>query len=68
MFQLNLIMFNNYPGGTGEAWHCERPGKAIGKSAASVTVDGHAKNLRLVIMKGTYEELLVKHSRSGRLH
>jgi hypothetical protein len=23
-----------------EAWHCERPGKTTGKSAASVAVDG----------------------------
>jgi hypothetical protein len=44
-------MCKSYPGGTGfegmkgshratEAWHCERPWKAIGKGASSVAIDG----------------------------
>ena len=51
MLQLDLIMCKNCPGGTGfegmkeshraaEAWHCERPWKAIGEDTASVAVDG----------------------------
>jgi hypothetical protein len=50
MLQLNLVIYTNHPGGAGfegvegswreaEAWHSERPGKAIGESAASVAVD-----------------------------
>ena len=48
---LYLVMCKNHLGGTGfegmegswrasEAWHCERPWKAIDESAASVAVDG----------------------------
>ena len=48
---LDLIMCKSYPGGTGfegikgsrraaEAWHCERPWKAIGEGAASVAIAG----------------------------
>jgi hypothetical protein len=44
-------MYKSHQGGTGfkemktlwrtaEAWHCERPGKAIGEDAASVAADG----------------------------
>ena len=51
MLWMNLIMCKSYPGGTGfegmkgscraaEAWHCERPWKAIGEGAASVAIDG----------------------------
>jgi hypothetical protein len=51
MLQLDLIMCKNHSGGTGfegikgsrraaEAWHYERPWKAIGESAASTAVDG----------------------------
>ena len=51
MLQLNLAMCKSHPDGTGlegiggswrtaEAWHCERPGKAICEGVASVVVDG----------------------------
>ena len=51
MLWLDLVMCKSYPGGTGfegmkgshraaEAWHCERPWKAIGEGAASVASDG----------------------------
>jgi hypothetical protein len=47
---LDLVMFKSHPGGIGfegmkgscrtaEAWHCERPWKAIGEGAASVAID-----------------------------
>jgi hypothetical protein len=50
-------MCKSHPGGTGfegmkgscraaEAWHCDRPWKATGESAASVAVDGP-------VLKGT---------------
>ena len=50
MLQLYLLICKNNPGSTAfedmreswraaEAWHCERPGKAIGESEASVAVD-----------------------------
>jgi hypothetical protein len=50
MLQLDLIICKNFPDGIGfegmegswrtaEAWHCERPEKAIGEVAASVAVD-----------------------------
>ena len=50
MLWLDLIMCKSHPGGTGfegmkeshraaEAWHCERPWKAFGESAASVAID-----------------------------
>ena len=49
--QLDLVMCKGNPDGTGfegmkcswraaEAWHCERPWKAIGEGAASVAIDG----------------------------
>ena len=68
-------MFKSHPGGTGfegmkaswraaEARHCERPWKAIGKSAQLQLIAqdwrGHAKELRLGTMKRAYERLLVK--------
>jgi hypothetical protein len=48
---MDLILCKSHPGGTGfegmkgspraaEAWHCERPWKAIGEGAASVAIDG----------------------------
>ena len=48
---LDLVMCKSHPGGTGfegmkelsraaEAWHCERPWKALGEGSASVAVDG----------------------------
>ena len=51
MLQLYLVMCKNHPSGTGfegirgfwreaEVWHCERPWKAIGEGATSVTIDG----------------------------
>jgi len=51
MLQLDLVMCKSHPGGSGfegmkaswraaEAGHCERPWKATGEGAASVTVDG----------------------------
>lgn len=51
MLQLHLVTCKNHLGDIGfedmkgslradEAWHCDRPGKAIGKGAASVVVDG----------------------------
>jgi hypothetical protein len=51
MLQLHLVMCKSRTGGTGfevrkgsweaaEVCHCERPGKAIGEGAASVTIDG----------------------------
>ena len=50
MLQLNLVMCENHLDSTGfegmkeswraaEAWHCERPEKAIGESAATVAID-----------------------------
>jgi hypothetical protein len=55
---------------TAEAWHCERPGKAIVEGAAS-TVDGEGlngscKELEAGTKKEDYEKLLVKSSCSGR--
>ena len=51
LLQQDLVMCKSHPGGTGfegmkelsraaEAWHCERPWKAIGESPASVAIDG----------------------------
>ena len=51
LLQRDLVICKGHPGGTGfegmkelsraaEAWHCERPWKAIGESAASVAIDG----------------------------
>jgi hypothetical protein len=51
MLQLDLIMYKSHLGGTGfggmrgswkaaEAWHCERPRKAVGEGTASIAVDG----------------------------
>ena len=51
LLQRDLVMCKGHPGGTGfegmkelsraaEAWHCERPWKAIGESPASVAIDG----------------------------
>ena len=51
MLQLYLVMCKSHAGVAGfedmkgscrtaEAWHCERPWKAIGEGAASVVVDG----------------------------
>jgi hypothetical protein len=48
---LDLVICKSYPGGTGfegkkgsqradDARHCERPWKAIGEDATSVTIDG----------------------------
>ena len=75
-------MCKSHPGSTGfegmkesrredKAWHFKKPGKAIGEDAASVAVDspglkGHAKKLKLGIMKGAYETLLVKPTCSRR--
>jgi hypothetical protein len=67
-------MCKNHPGGTGfegmkgscreaEAWHCERPGKAIGEGAASVAVEGpglKALCKEVETMKTIYDRLLVK--------
>ena len=55
----------NHPGGTGfegmddswrtaEAWHCERPGKAIVGSVASVAVDSP-------VLKGSRKEVEIWH-------
>ena len=76
-----MLICKNHPGGTGfegmkeswrtaEAWHCERPGKAIVEGAAS-TVDGEGlngscKELEAGTKKEDYEKLLVKSSCSGR--
>jgi hypothetical protein len=51
VLQLDLVMCKSHPGSTGfegmkgswraaEAWHWERPWKAIGEDAASVAADG----------------------------
>ena len=51
LLQQDLVMCKSHPGGTGfegmkelsraaEAWHCERPWKAIGEGAASVAIEG----------------------------
>jgi hypothetical protein len=80
MLQLDLLMCKCHPSGTGfegitgswrghavEAWYCELPWKAIGEGAASVAgpgLKGHAKELKLGTMKGTYER--VKPSCRGR--
>ena len=65
--EIDLVICNN-PGfkvmkgscRTYEAWHCERPGKAIGESAASVAVDGpglkgSCKEVELGTVKGAYK-------------
>ena len=50
LHQRDLIICKGHPGGIGfegmkgscraaEAWHCERPWKAIGEGAASVAID-----------------------------
>ena len=50
MLWLDLVLCKGHPGGTGfegmkgsrraaEAWHCERPWKAIGECAITVAVD-----------------------------
>ena len=58
------------PGRVAEAWHCERPGEAIGEGAASVSVSRRpriegvmqAEKLKPGTMKRAYERLLVKPS------
>jgi hypothetical protein len=51
LLQQDLVMCKGHPGGTNfegmkrshraaEAWHFERPWKAIGEGAASVAIDG----------------------------
>jgi hypothetical protein len=51
VLQRDLVMCKGNSGGTGfegmkgscratEAWHCERPWKAIGEGAPSVAIDG----------------------------
>ena len=58
-------MCKSHPGGTGfggmkgsrraaEAWHCERPWKAIDEGAASVATDGPG-------LKGSYKEIEAWH-------
>jgi hypothetical protein len=73
-------VLKSHSGGTGfedmkgswraaEAWHCERPWKAIGEGAALVAGDSTGlkeKKLRLGTMKRAYERLLVMPSCSGR--
>ena len=50
-WQSDLVMCKTHPDGIGfknmkgsqreaEAWHCERPGKAMGKGAAPMTAEG----------------------------
>jgi hypothetical protein len=50
LLQQDLVMCKHHPDGTGfegmkgshrtaEAWHCERPWKAIGEGTASVAID-----------------------------
>jgi hypothetical protein len=50
VLHLDLVIYKNHPGGTGfdsmkgstraaEAWHCEKPWKAIGEGAASVEIE-----------------------------
>ena len=62
-------MFNNHPGGTdfegiegswreAEAWHCERPWKTTGESAASVAVDSPG-------LKGSCKEVEAWHHEKG---
>ena len=67
MLQRDLVIYKSPPSGTGfegikgscrtaEAWHCERPRKAIGERTASVAVDSpglrvHAKKLEFGIIK-----------------
>ena len=61
MLRLDLVKCKSHPGGTGfegmkgscraaEAWHCERPWKAIGEGAASVAIDSPG-------LKGSYSVL-----------
>jgi hypothetical protein len=51
VLQQDLVLCKSHPGGTvfegikgscraAEAWHCERPWKAIGEGAASDVIDG----------------------------
>jgi hypothetical protein len=51
LLQRDLVMCKGHPGGTAfegmkgsrraaEAWHCERPWKAIGEGTDSVAIDG----------------------------
>jgi hypothetical protein len=48
-----------------KAWHCGKPGKAIGKGTASVVVEGPGlkglcKEIEVGIVKRAYERLLLK--------
>jgi hypothetical protein len=65
MLQLDLVMCKSHPGGPSfkgmkvswreaEAWHCERPWKAIGEDAASVAIDGSG-------LKRSFEEVEAWH-------
>ena len=77
MLQLYLVMCKSHAGVAGfedmkgscrtaEAWHCERPWKAIGEGAASLAVDVPGLiRLRFGTMKRAYERLSVKPSWSG---
>ena len=65
MLQLDAAMYKNHANGTGfegmkgswraaEAWHCERPERAIGEGVASVAVDG----CRLIFVKTYFKSVL----------
>jgi hypothetical protein len=60
-------MYKSHPGGTGfegmkvpqraaEAWHCEKPRKAIGEGAASVAIDGPGLKGSCKVAEAWYHE------------
>ena len=67
MLKMNFVMCKNHPGGTGfegmkkswraaEAWHYERPCKAIGEGTASVAVDSPGLKESYKEVKAWYHE------------
>jgi hypothetical protein len=67
VLRLNLVMCKSHPGGTGfegmeesrraaEAWHCERPCKAIGEGAVSVAIDGPGLKVSCKRVEAWYHE------------
>ena len=70
-------MCKSHPGGTGfesmkgslreaEAWHCERPWKAIGEGTASVAIDGPGLRGSCKEVKAWHHERLFAKSSCSR--
>jgi hypothetical protein len=62
LLQRDLVMCKGQPGGTGfegmkgsqraaEAQHCERPWKAIGEGAASISIDSPGLNVSCSVLE-----------------